>query len=48
MAKFLVAPKEECKKILRVFGNLKNHANYDIMVDTRERITSTTEEVIVN
>ena len=39
MARFCAAPKQD---------HIKNHAKHGIMVDTRERIIPTIEEVIFN
>ena len=36
------------KRMLRVFGYLKNHSKHGIIVDTQERIIPTNDEVTVN
>jgi len=47
MARFSVASKQEhLKRTIIVFECLKNHAKHGIMVDTRERMTCTTEDVV--
>jgi len=49
MARFSAAPKHEHRKrMLRVFRHLKKNTRHGIMVDTRERIIPTTEDVVVN
>jgi len=49
MARFSAAPKQEnMKRMLRVFGYLKNHSKHSIIVDTRERIIPTSADVTVN
>ena len=49
MARLAAAPKQEyLKRMIRVLGYLKNHAMYGIIVVMRERILSTTEDVVVN
>jgi len=49
MARLAAAPKQEhLNRMIRGFGYLKNHALNGIIVDTRERIISTAEGVVVN
>ena len=49
LARFSAAPKQEhMKRMLRVFGYLKNHSKHGIIVDTRGRIIPTSAEITVN
>jgi len=49
MARFSAAPKQEhMKRMLRVFGYLKNHSKHSIIIDTQERLIPTSDEITVN
>jgi antitoxin component of RelBE/YafQ-DinJ toxin-antitoxin module len=49
MARFSAAPKQEhLRRMLRVFGYLKNHAKLGILIDICERLLPKSEKMIVN
>jgi hypothetical protein len=49
MARFSAAPKQEhLRRMLRVFGYLKNHSKLGILIDIHERLIPKSERTIVN